>query len=55
MERKTGRRGKRSVRVGVAKGEKWIVQGGRYSESEGTLVAMTQAPHRPGWRQTVLC
>lgn len=41
------------MRVGVAKGKKWIVQGGRYSESEGMLVATTHGPgpgpgHRHG-------
>lgn len=44
-ERRKGRRGKRSVRVRVAKGETWSVRGG------GTVrvgVAMTWAPHEPG-------
>lgn len=47
-ERKKGRRGRRIMRGGVAKGEKWNVQGSGYGESEGMLLAMTQAPHGPG-------
>lgn len=47
-EMKKGRRGKRSVRVGGAEEEKCSAQGLGYSESEGILVAMIQAPHGPG-------
>lgn len=36
------------MRAGVAKGEKWIVQGGRYGEDEGKPVTMTQVLHGHG-------